>query len=238
MMISSVWRPKIHLGVKILMLGVMASLSVWVQQQFSASGFIDVPMMNETDWYTIEAPVFTEMRVDQPLRSFSARKFVINRRSFLGFQTRFAQQAEFHDASLRLYRNQQDGKGSLIGDVGDMLQFTMSSAKRENPSVKSSLRITRLIMAPFTLETIVDTVPSVRLQAESALVDNDPGEIQFKSAMLEDLVQHRKIFSKEILWKDVEQVFEIKGEYYAESPKGRAVAKGLRVGLDFTLTPF
>lgn len=197
----------------------------------------------EADRYVIDAPVFSEMRGDRLLRTFSARRFEIVRRSFLAFQTRAVRQALFHDARLVIRRTRETTIGEppppLIGDLDGMVRLVAPAAPAAAgvSRVAPPVRITRAVLAPFTLEVLVDETPFLRLIAQSAVVEKDPGRITFTAATLENLAEHKRIVSQTIHWDEKRQSFEIPGVYFAESPRGRAMARSLRVGLDFALSP-
>lgn len=202
---------------------------------------VRVGQRDDLEPYTIDSPSFSEMRGDQLLKSFSAKKFFITRRSFLAFQTRSIQQAVFHEAHLRLYRPKNGSEATpatLMGDFGEMITLVNPKSTQSSSAAvgRASVRVTRAILAPFTLDLFVDNILFLHLFAKSALIDKDPGRIKFTAATLENDERKVKIGSETIWWDEKKQAFEIPGTYYAESPKGTAMAKGLRVGLDFQLT--
>ncbi len=236
-------RLKGLIGLKLLMLGLMFVSVGLIVFFFSSSGIMTqaVRWQQKDRWaqYAIDFPSFTEMRGDQLLKSFSAKKFAITRRSFLAFQTRSIQQALFQDAHLQLYHYKNDTQltsVSLIGEFGSLLKLTTPVSSGGSSSDFAKLNITQVVLEPFALDLFMDHQPTIRLQAQSALVNQDRTRIKFVVATLEHRPTHKKIASEVIWWSEKKQAFEIPGTYYADSPKGKAVAKGLQVGLNFSLS--
>ncbi len=54
---------------------------------------------------------------------------------------------------------------------------------------------------------------------------------------MEDVLSGRLIKSSSVIWDDKEKVFKVPGEYIAMTPKGQARGRGIKVDLDFVVSP-
>ncbi|MEO5334843.1 MAG: hypothetical protein H7839_22760 [Magnetococcus sp. YQC-5] len=230
-------------GLKLLMIGLMVVTCGLIWYFRSPPGIMESSVSwQEGDGltlYTIETPSFSEMRDGQIQKSFAAKRFVINKRSFLALQVQSIHEALFEAVHVRLYRYTQAGEGApatLIGDFGEMIKLsTGPKGGGQTFAHPSGVRITQIIMEPFVVDILLDQVPQIHLEARHALVDPDRGQIRMTAATMKQLHQNKTIVSETVFWDEAKQVFEIPGRYYAESPKGHAMAQGLQVGLDFLL---
>ncbi|MBF0271006.1 MAG: hypothetical protein HQL98_02865 [Magnetococcales bacterium] len=239
------WRFLGLMGLKFLLVGCLGGVVFLVLRDYQISGVseqaADATIQDAFSRYAVGGPVFTELRDGRPVKSFAAREFTIQRRRFLAFQSKAVQEAIFKDVHLRLYRYRADAQSlpdSLEEEVGGMIQGILPRHDGGGQTGVFSFwsRVTQLVLAPLTLELWMDQAVTLRLQAASAVVGQGSGRIRFSQAILENPFAHQKITSAVIDWNKSTRSFEIPGAYFAESPKGQATAKGLRVGLDFTLS--
>ncbi|MBF0339606.1 MAG: hypothetical protein HQL95_01415 [Magnetococcales bacterium] len=228
-------------GWKLLLAVGLGAVVLWVLHAYQTTALWDEgegPVSSGTVSGQVGEPVFTEMRGDRLLKSLAAREFVLNRRSMLAFQSRMAWEARFRDVRLYLYRYTIDPETSqtpLTHEVGGMLKGVMPGGKGQIEKGSPWSRVTRVILEPVYLEVLLDQVPVLKLQAASADVGKDTGRIHFHHVRLENPVANQRIFSESVYWSDESRSFEIPGVYQAESPKGRATARALRVEMDFSL---
>ncbi|MBF0190922.1 MAG: hypothetical protein HQL99_07185 [Magnetococcales bacterium] len=239
------WRSVGLMGLKLLMVGCLGGVVFVLHRDYRLSGGVeqvaDATMTEAFSRYAVGGPVYTELRDGRPVKSFAAQEFTIQRRRFLAFQSRAVQEAIFKDVHLRLYRDSAHSQplpDSLDLEVGGMIKGMLPQRAEGGKAGVSSLwsRVTQLVLAPVTLELLLDQTVTLRLHARSALVTQESGRIRFHQATLENPIAQQKITSIAMEWNPVERAFEIPGSYVAETPKGRATAQGLRVGLDFALT--
>lgn len=232
------------LGLKLLMVGLMVVTCGLIWYFRSPPGIMEAAVRwqdgDELTQYTIETPSFSEMREGQIQKSFAAKRFIINKRSFLALQVQSIHEAVFEAVHMRLYRYTQVGEvapATLIGDFGEMIKLSAPVSKGEGQTFahQSGVRITQIVMEPFVLDILLDQVPQIHLEARHAQVDKDRGHIRMTAATMKHVQQNKTIVSETVFWDEAKQVFEIPGRYYAESPKGHAIAHGLQVGLDFSL---
>ncbi|MBF0262165.1 MAG: hypothetical protein HQL97_10070 [Magnetococcales bacterium] len=191
--------------------------------------------------YEVGGPTLTEMRGDRVIRSFSAKEFTTRRRSFMAFQVKGIEEALFQDARLSIYRYTKDREKlpeSLGDEVASLLKGVIGKPGSGEAGMLSALpRVMQLILEPVTLEILVDQSVVLRLHAHSARIGKDRQRIEFRQAELENPAKHQRITSSRIDWNESSRSFEIAESYRAESPLGHAVARGLRVGLDFAFSP-
>lgn len=191
--------------------------------------------------HQVGGPTLTEMRGDRVIRAFSAREFTTRRRSFMAFQVKGIEDAWFQDAHLKIYRytdNQDKLPESLGEEVGALLKGMIGKPGSGESGMFMALpRVMQLILEPVTVEIFLDKSAVLRLHASSARIGKDRQRIEFHQAELENPKTSQKITSGRIDWNETSRSFEIRETYRAESPSGHAFARGLRVGLDFSVSP-
>ncbi|MBF0417413.1 MAG: hypothetical protein HQL86_04105 [Magnetococcales bacterium] len=190
--------------------------------------------------YEVAGPNLTEMRGDRVIRSFSAREFTTRRRSFMAFQVKGIEDALFVDARLKIYRYTKDLEKlpeSLGDEVAALLKGVVGKPGSGDAGMVAGLpRVLQLILEPITLEILLDKSLVLRLHAASGRIGKDHQKIEFHQAELENPREGQKIISSRIDWSETSRSFEIPGEYQAATSRGHAVARGLRVGLDFSFS--
>ena len=115
-------------------------------------------------------------------------------------------------------------------------EYLLSNSKKN--VFKSIDSITGLVINGLILDIYKSSELYLQVKAEKSFVDFlRNNEVEMRNSILENVFSKKVIRSNLIVWDTKEKVFKVPGEYVAMNPQGRATGKGIKVHLDFTVTP-
>lgn len=97
--------------------------------------------------------------------------------------------------------------------------------------------ITRALVKGVTVELFKADKLVLILRADEGSVDHKNKDPSFSRAVLQNSSATRRIVSKRIIWDPRSRVFRIPGTYVALTEKGESRGKGVKVDIDFTVSP-
>ncbi|PLX86219.1 MAG: hypothetical protein C0618_09580 [Desulfuromonas sp.] len=167
---------------------------------------------------------------DRLTARLSAGLVVVMPHRFEIFRIRSVNRLVMKDARIEAYFHQRDDKENIEGEV-------FSAAMMKNNFGSDLLgRIVEVRMEPVEVLLFVEGVPSSRLVAQSAKSNPKTKELEFLDAKLVDLNTEREISSRLMKWNRSDKRFDIPGEYFGTTSRGRVRGRGLAISPDFSLT--
>jgi len=177
------------------------------------------------------------------MSSVKADVIKVERRKFWAFNVRPFTETVLENASiqLHLYTDQiSDG-----GEQRNEHDMNMLSFGKEVLSVGSSFNdlsmnnglVTRGVMKGLTLEIFEDKNQSMLITAQKAFVDFKKKALKMVNVYMKDISTGKMIKSRSVIWNDKKNVFEINGQYIADTEHGILKGEMISVDLDFDISP-
>ncbi len=196
---------------------------------------------------TVEGLRYGKWSHGRPVMTMTAKRLEVKKRAFLALRVRSIHQVLLHDVRITLFQptsaeNNPLPPGTPIRPAPPSLAegfqgIQAAVAGGGNRQRSSKTRITRGLLAPFTLTVRQGRDTLLRFKARHGVIKPGDRKTTFTDGLLEQPRTQKKIAARTIHWDDERKEFHIPGDYLAESPKGRGRGRGLTVGLDFSLRP-
>ncbi len=195
------------------------------------------PVVRKTSPYPIWLQGFTASTYegDRLITKIEADEFKVNPRRFFIFNIKPFNEATLTNVRLdvHLYKG-MSSKTDLFSFSEGVLPL-MNGGKKF--AVKGMGLITRGVIKGFILKIYRADRLSMVVKAGRGYIDFKKKETKMKGVSMEDVLSGRLIKSSSAIWDDKEKVFNIPGEYIAMTPKGQARGRGIKVDLDFVVSP-
>ncbi|MFC1867213.1 hypothetical protein ACFL0H_03660 [Thermodesulfobacteriota bacterium] len=165
-----------------------------------------------------------------------ADEFKVTHRKFFIFNIRPFNEVSLTNARVELYlhpempemtKTSSSGASMLLPDLINM--FT--------PDLKGLGVITRGVINDLIIKIYRSDRLCSELQAREAHIDIKRKEIELIEARIQNISSREQITSRSITWSDKEKSFTIPGLYLFETFTGSASGKGVKLDLDFLLSP-
>ncbi len=172
---------------------------------------------------------------DRLITKIEADEFKINPRRFFIFNIKPFNEATLTNVRLEihLYKG-MSSKADLFSFSEGVLPL-MNGGKKF--AVKGMGLITRGVIKGLVLKIYRADRLSMVVKAGKGYIDFKKQETKMKGVSMEDVLSGRLIKSSSVIWDDKEKVFKVPGEYIAMTPKGQARGRGIKVDLDFVVSP-
>lgn len=171
---------------------------------------------------------------DKLIARIEADEFKVNQRRFWVFNIRPFNEVTLTNAKLEVHFYEE------MPSEADMFSFAkdiLSLNKKGKSDLKGMGLITRGVIKNLTLEVYKAEKLSMVVRARKAYIDFRRNKTRFEMADIEDVVSKKRIKSKSGIWNNKEKVFVIPGDYVVQTPEGRASGRGIKIDLNFTVTP-
>ncbi len=171
---------------------------------------------------------------DKLIAGIEADEFKVNQRRFWVFNIRPFNEATLTNVRLEFhFYDDMPSEKDLLSSVGDIL-----SLNKQGKAVSQEMGlITRGVIKGLVFEMYKGERLSILIKAQKAYIDFKRKKINMIGVSMESISSRKLIKSRSIIWNSKNKVFEIPGKYMAQTPKGQASGKGIKVDLDFTVTP-
>lgn len=171
---------------------------------------------------------------DKLIASIEADEFKVNQRRFWVFNIRPFNEATLTNARLEFhFYDDMPSEKDLLSSVADILSLD----KQGKVTSKEMGLITRGVIKGLVFGMYKGERLSILIKAQKAYIDFKRKKINMIRVSMENVSSRKLIKSRSIIWNSKNKVFEIPGKYMAQTPKGQASGKGIKVDLDFTVTP-
>jgi len=168
------------------------------------------------------------------LANLRADEFKVNPRRFLFFNIKPFNEFTLTNVRLRYHLYEDIPTQAGLFNFGESL---LSLTKDKTNSNSMGL-ITRGVIKGLILEIYKKKQLSLVIKAQKAYIDINKKKINLIGTDIEDVLSKKYIKSKAVVWDDKDKIFKIPGNYIATTPKGKAKGKGIKIDLDFVVTPF
>jgi len=171
---------------------------------------------------------------DRLLFKVDADELTIQPRSLFVFNIKSIDEIFIKNGVVVLYMHQEEVKNT------DLLSFVDTSIILD-PSKAQTLRDIALRLGmriqTFTLHIYKDNTLAFTVQAEEAIVTFfGQKTIRMKNCILEDVLAHRSIMSKLIIWDAQQKTFKVPNDYLAVTPRGKATGQRIKIDINFVVT--
>ncbi len=172
---------------------------------------------------------------DRLITKIEADEFKVNPRRFFIFNIKPFNEATLTNVRLEihLYKG-MSSKADLFSFSEGVLPL-MNGGKKF--AVKGMGLITRGVIKGLILKIYRADRLSMVVKAGRGYIDFKKNETKMRGVSIEDVLSGRLIKSGSVIWDNKEMVFNIPGEYIAMTPKGQARGRGIKVDLDFVVSP-
>jgi len=162
-----------------------------------------------------------------------ADEFKVNPRRFWIFNVKSLNEATFSNLRLEIYLDNATYSNAELFSFGKGL---LSFGKKNTYELTKRGQITRgVIKKGLTLKVYkVDTLSFV-VKAKEAYIDLNTKETKLVRASIENVLSKKLIKSRSVIWDGKDKVFKVPGKYIAQTPKGVASGKGIKVDLNFAV---
>ncbi len=184
----------------------------------------------------IEGLSYSTYEKDRLIARIRADEFRVNPRRFWIFNIKPFNEATLINARLEvhLYEN-MPSEVSLFSFGKELL--SLKNKKEGKSALKGMGLITRGVIKGLILKVYKTDRLSMVVKAKDAYIDFKKKKTKLLIASIEDVLSKKLIKASSIIWDNKEKVFKIPGEYMAQTPKGRASGKGIKIDLDFVVSP-
>jgi hypothetical protein len=220
--------------VLVLALSVGVTIWVWIHKKATPQSFSSeqkhyrIPMrITGLDGSRVYGgKLFTRVRADE---------FKVGPRKFFIFNIRPFNEVVLTNAILEVHLYPEMPKGVGLFSLGE----NILSAKDAN--AKTTLKgmgvLTRGVINGFILEVFKAGRPCLLVKAKKVYIDFKRKEANLIDASIKEILSQKLIKSESIIWSEKEKIFKIPGPYFTLTPRGRANGKGIKVDLDFVVSP-
>lgn len=170
---------------------------------------------------------------DRLIARIKADEFKVNPRRFWIFNVRPFNEATLINAILEIYLY-EDMPSEV--NLFSFAQEFLSLNKEGKSALKGMGLITRGVIKGLTLMVYKADKLFLVVKAKEAYIDLKRKETRLVTVSIEDVLSKKLITSRSVVWDNKEKVFKIPGEYRAQTPKGQASGKGIKVDLDFVVS--
>ena len=183
---------------------------------------------------TIKGLSLTTQNDDRLLFKVDAEELTIQPKSFFVFNVKYFDEIFIKNGVIELYLRQEESKNT------DLLSF-FDTDIIPDPSKRQTLKDIALRLGmriqSFTLHIYKDNALAFTVQAEETIVTFlGQKAIRMKNCILEDVLTHRSIMSKLIIWDAQQKTFKVPDDYLAVTPHGKATGRRIKVDINFIVT--
>jgi len=226
-----------HLHIKIFLISVIAlSLGVILwglsqEKKTAPTSMARKPLPYPIWMQGLTASTYTG---DRLITKMKADEFKVNPRRFFIFNIKPFNEATLTNVRLDIHLyNDISSKADLFFNEGVL---PIMNGDRKS-AVKGMGLVTRGVIKGLILKIYRAGNPLMVVKASRGYIDFKKKETKMQRVSIEDVLSGRLIKSSSVIWNDKEKVFNVPGEYIAMTPEGRAKGRGIKVDLDFDVSP-
>ncbi|MBW2090147.1 MAG: hypothetical protein JRI37_14425 [Deltaproteobacteria bacterium] len=168
--------------------------------------------------------LFTRVRADE---------FKISPRKFFIFNIKPFNEVVLTNAILEVHLYPEMPGGVGLFSLAD----NILSAKDAKTTLKGMGVLTRGMINGFILEVFKADRPCLLVEAKKVYIDFKRKKTNLIDASIKEILSQKLIISKSIIWSEKEKIFKIPGPYFTLTGRGRANGKGIKVDLNFVVSP-
>lgn len=170
---------------------------------------------------------------DKLLTRVRADEFKVGPRKSFIFNIRPFNEVVLTNARLEVHLYPDMPKGVSLFSLGE----NILSVKDAKTTLKGMGVLTRGVIKALVLEVFKADRLRLVVEAKKVYIDFRRKETKLIDASIKEVLSRKLIMSKSIIWSEKEKIFKIPGAYFTLTPKGRATGKGIKVDLNFALSP-
>ncbi|MBE9504988.1 MAG: hypothetical protein IME96_12515 [Proteobacteria bacterium] len=170
---------------------------------------------------------------DKLLTRVRADEFKVGPRKSFIFNIRPFNEVVLTNARLEVHLYPDMPKGVGLFFLGE----NILSVKNAKTTLKGMGVLTRGVIKGLVLEVFKADRLRLVVEAQKVYIDFKRKETKLIDASIKEILSQKLIMSKSIIWSEKEKIFTIPGAYFTLTPKGRATGKGIKVDLNFALSP-
>lgn len=195
------------------------------------------PVVRKTSPYPIWIQGFTAStyKGNRLITKIEADEFKVNPRRFFVFNIKPLNEATLTNVRLEIHIYMGMSSKADLFSFGEGVLPLMNGGKKF--AVNGMGLITRGVIKGLILKIYRADSLSIVVKASRGYIDFKKKETKMQGVSLEDVVSGRLIKSSSVIWDDTEKAFKVPGEYIAMTPEGRARGRGIKVDLNFVVTP-
>jgi hypothetical protein len=208
-------------------------------------------IMSYTDPYLAAESPQPHVPFHQEVTKFSFRQFgafglvtrlqadslsVVPRR-FLFFNIKSVNEVHLLNAHIETHMYAHDTDGTTLFPTGLGQSIGGGRGGKAGGQYGEFGLITRVLVRGVTVELFEADRLALVLRADEGYVDHKNKEPSFSHAVLKNPSATRRIVSERIIWDPRSRVFKIPGAYVVLTEKGESRGKGVKVDIDFTVSP-
>ena len=170
---------------------------------------------------------------DKLLTRVRADEFKVGPRKSFIFNIRPFNEVVLTNARLEVHLYPDIPKGVSLFSLGE----NILSVKDAKTTLNGMGVLTRGVIKGLILEVFKADRLCLVVEAKKVYIDFKRKETKLIDASIKEVLSRKLIMSRSIIWSEKEKIFKIPGAYFTLTPKGRATGNGIKVDLNFALSP-